>query len=67
MASSAFLRHGVGHAKALRQDLERWLEVRDLENLDRIRGSMSQRNVADPAVFARTNYIRVLQGYRSGA
>lgn len=64
MATSAFLRHGVGHAKVLRRDLERWLELRGLENLDRIRGSMSQRNVADPAVFARANYIRVLQDYR---
>ena len=28
-----------------------------------IRGRMSQKNVADPTLFERANYIRMLQGY----
>ena len=64
MTSSALLRHGVGYMKALLDGLKNWLEVRDLETLDGIRGRMSQRNITNPTLFERANYIRVLQNYR---
>ena len=63
MTTSALLRHGVGHMKVLLDGLESWLAARDLSSLDRIRGPMSQRNIADQTAFARANYIKVLQGY----
>ena len=50
--------------KALLDGLKSWLEARDLETLDSVRGRMSQRNIMDPTLFERANYIRVLQGYR---
>jgi len=64
MTTSALLRHGVGQMKTLVDGLESWLAARDLDRVDRIRGRMSQRNIADPTAFERANYIRVLQGYR---
>ncbi len=64
MTSSALLRHGVNYMKALLDGLKSWLEARDLETLDDVRGRMSQRNLTDPTLFERANYIRVLQGYR---
>jgi dihydroorotate dehydrogenase (fumarate) len=64
MTSSALLRHGVNYMKALLDGLKSWLEARDLETLDSVRGRMSQRNIMDPTVFERANYIRVLQSYR---
>jgi dihydroorotate dehydrogenase (fumarate) len=63
MTTSAILRHGVSYMKVLLDGLAGWLAVRDLDTLDRVRGRLSQRNIADPAAFARANYIRVLQGY----
>ncbi len=63
MTTSALLRHGPGHMKTLRDGLKNWLEARNLTTLDRVRGSMSQRSIADKTAFARANYIRVLQGY----
>ena len=63
MTTSALLKHGVGHMKVLLDGLKSWLAARDLENLDRVRGRLSQRNVSDPSAFARANYIRILQGY----
>lgn len=63
MTTSALLRHGPGHLKLMLEGLTRWLDARDLPTLARIRGSMSQRNVADKTAFARANYIKVLQGY----
>lgn len=63
MTTSALLKRGAAHMKVLVDGLAEWLAARDLATLDRIRGSMSQRNVADKTAFARANYIRVLQGY----
>lgn len=63
MTTSALLRHGVGYMEMLVDGLKSWLTARDIETLDRIRGRLSQCNVADAAAFARANYIRVLQGY----
>lgn len=63
MTTSALLKHGVAHMKVLVEGLTTWLASRDLTSLGRIRGSMSQRNIADKTAFARANYIKVLQGY----
>ena len=63
MTSSALLRHGAGHMKVLLDGLKGWLAARELETLDRLRGRLSQRNIADPTAFERANYIQVLQGY----
>jgi dihydroorotate dehydrogenase (fumarate) len=64
MATSALLRHGVGHLGVLLEGLKTWLAARGLDGVDRIRGKMSQRTMADPKAVERANYIRILQGYR---
>ncbi len=63
MTTSALLRHGTGYMKVLIDGLKSWLAARDLTTLDKVRGRMSQRNLADKTAFARANYIRVLQGF----
>jgi dihydroorotate dehydrogenase (fumarate) len=50
--------------KVLREGLESWLAMREIETLDSLRGRMSQRNVMDPTAFERANYIKILQGLR---
>jgi dihydroorotate dehydrogenase (fumarate) len=60
--ASALLRHGPEHMKALLEGVELWLASRDLDSLERVRGVMSQRKVADPNALVRGNYIKVLQG-----
>jgi dihydroorotate dehydrogenase (fumarate) len=64
MTTSALLRHGVEYMKVLREGLESWLAMREIETLDSLRGRMSQRNVMDPTAFERANYIKILQGLR---
>lgn len=66
MSTSALLRHGVGHMRVLRDGLVQWLQARGLDNLHRVRGSLSQSRVADPTAFERANYVRILQGYPGG-
>jgi dihydroorotate dehydrogenase (fumarate) len=63
MTTSALLRHGPGHARQLVDGLHDWLDRRGAHAVSVVRGSMSQRQVADPAAFERANYIRVLESW----
>jgi dihydroorotate dehydrogenase (fumarate) len=63
MMTSALLENGVPHLDTVRADLLRWMEEHEYASIAQMCGSMSQRNVPDPAVFERANYMRVLSSY----
>jgi dihydroorotate dehydrogenase (fumarate) len=65
MTTSALLRNGAGHMKTLVNQVQDWMERRGYESVAQMKGSMSQRKVADPDAFERSNYIKVLQSYKS--
>ncbi len=65
MTTSALLRHGAGYASTLVNDLTQWMDRRDYESVQQMKGSMSQQKVADPSAFERANYIKVLESYKS--
>jgi dihydroorotate dehydrogenase (fumarate) len=67
MTTSALLEHGPQHLAALRDGLRQWLQQRGYASVQQMKGSMSQRNVADPAAFERANYIKVLESFRAPA
>ncbi len=63
MSTSAVLRHGPAHLGLLRDGLRGWMERRGYASVEQLKGSMSQRNVADPESFERANYLRVLDAW----
>ncbi len=63
MMTSALLRHGVQHLKTVRGGILAWMEAHEYTSIRQMQGSMSQRSVAEPAAFARANYMRVLRSY----
>lgn len=63
MLASAILRSGPEVISTILNDLKVWMEEHDYESIEQMRGSMSQKNVADPAAFERVNYIKVLNSY----
>lgn len=63
MMTSALLQNGVAHVETVRSDITRWMEEHEYESIQQMCGSMSQRNVPDPAAFERANYVRVLSSY----
>jgi dihydroorotate dehydrogenase (fumarate) len=65
MTTSALLEHGPGHLRTLVDGLAAWLDSRDMHDLDRMRGMLSQRNIARPEDYQRANYIKILQGYET--
>jgi len=63
MTTSALLRRGIEWGSVLINDLRTWLEDNDYESIEQMQGSMSQKNIGDPASFERANYMKVLRSY----
>ncbi|MCB0154346.1 MAG: dihydroorotate dehydrogenase-like protein [Anaerolineae bacterium] len=63
MMTSELLRNGIGRINEILGDLVRWMEEHEYESIVQMQGSMSQQNVAEPAVFERANYMKVLQSW----
>ena len=64
MMASGLLCNGPDRIGAIVEDLKRWMEEHEYESIQQMRGSMSQRNVAEPAAFERANYMKVLGSWR---
>jgi dihydroorotate dehydrogenase (fumarate) len=63
MMTSALLQNGVEHLDTVRAGLIQWMEEHEYESINQMCGSMSQKNVPDPATYERANYVRVLSSY----
>jgi dihydroorotate dehydrogenase (fumarate) len=65
MIASALLRHGPDHLADLSEGIERWLEEHEYRSVEQAKGSLSQRNVANPIAFARANYAQAVTSFVS--
>lgn len=65
MTTSAVLKKGPGVVSDLLLGLRTWLEEKEYVSVEQMKGSMSQRNCADPAAFERANYVKTIQSYSS--
>ena len=61
---SALLKFGIGHIADVTTNLKAWMEEKEYESIEQMRGSMSYMNVDDPAKFERANYMKVLNSYK---
>jgi dihydroorotate dehydrogenase (fumarate) len=64
MMASELLENGVGRIGEILREMARWMEAKEYESVTQMRGSMSQRHVAEPAAFERANYMKVLHSFR---
>lgn len=64
MLASSLLKFGPRHLEILLRNLERWLADHEYVSVAQLKGSMSQKAVADPSSFERANYMKVLQAFR---
>ena len=65
MMTSAILQEGVGHVKVVLDGVERWMQEHEYTSVAQMCGSMSQKNVAEPAAFERANYMKMLHSWQS--
>ncbi|MDR3456823.1 MAG: dihydroorotate dehydrogenase-like protein [Verrucomicrobiae bacterium] len=63
MLCSAVIRHGFPQIALIESDLVQWLEEHDYESVKQIKGSLSQKNCAEPTAFERAQYMKALSTY----
>jgi len=63
--ASALLLHGPEHLRVVEAELARWLEEREYDSVEQMKGSLSQDAVPNPDAFERTNYRRTLRSWSS--
>ena len=64
MICSELLRNGIVRIKEILVGLEKWMEDNEYDSIDMMKGSLSQKSVADPAAFERANYMKALNNYK---
>lgn len=57
---SLLLREGIGKISDLLHGMTLWMEEHEYESVAQMKGSLSQRAVADPMAFERANYMKTL-------
>ncbi len=64
MMASALLKHGPEHLGQVLSGLQHWMLEHEYVSISQMKGSMSQKSVADPSAFERANYMKVLQSFK---
>jgi len=64
MLCSSLLHNGTQHLKEVLTGVDRWMQEHEYVSVQQMRGSMSQKSVADPTAFERANYMKALNRYR---
>jgi len=62
---SALLENGPQYLATVRQEMERWMEEKEYESLEQMRGSMSLASCPDSSAYERANYMLILQSWGS--
>lgn len=63
MFCSVLLRNGIGHLADIERDFRLWMEEKQYDSVETLRGSMSQVACDNPAAFERAQYIQSVTGY----
>ena len=65
MMCSALLKNGTEHLTHVLDDMKAWLEKNGYISIYQLKGSMSQKSVAEPAAYERALYLKELQSFKS--
>ena len=60
MLCSVLIRHGIQQIGVIERDLVAWMEEHEYESVEQLKGSLSQKNCAEPAAFERAQYMKTL-------
>lgn len=65
MMASELLLNGIGRITQILDGMKRWMEEKEYDSIEMMKGSMSQKKIAQPAAFERANYMKTLQSYKT--
>lgn len=63
MLASELLENGTGRMTEILSGMSAWMEEHSYLSIQQMRGSLSQKSVANPAAFERANYMKVLNSF----
>jgi dihydroorotate dehydrogenase (fumarate) len=63
MMTSALLRNGPAHVRAVEAELAAWMVEHEYESVTQMRGSASAASIEDPSAFERANYMAALHSW----
>jgi dihydroorotate dehydrogenase (fumarate) len=63
MLCSALIRHGVRQVGVIERDLVAWMEEHEYQSVTQLKGSLSQKNCADPSAFERAQYMKAISQF----
>ncbi len=63
MMASVLLQRGPGYLKQMLQELRSWLQEKEYESVEQLKGSMSRIRCSDPSELERSNYMKALISY----
>lgn len=65
MVCSELLVNGIGRIEEMLDGMKKWMEEKEYDSVEMMKGSMSQKSVREPAAFERANYTKVLHSYKT--
>lgn len=63
MLASVLYKQGIGQVGRILMAMTEWMEEKEYESVEQLKGSMSQEKCPDPTAFARGNYIKTLASF----
>jgi dihydroorotate dehydrogenase (fumarate) len=63
MMASELIAHGAGRVTTILQEMQTWMGEYEYESISQMRGSMSQKAIAEPAAFERAQYMKALTSF----
>jgi dihydroorotate dehydrogenase (fumarate) len=67
MVASVLYKKGIDQVKAILDGVTAWMEEKEYQSVEQLRGSMSRENCPDPAAFQRGNYMKALTSFTGKA
>ena len=65
MMTSVLLMHGAARLREMLDEVQVWLEEKEYDSVEQMKGSMSRANCPDPSALERGNYMKALASYTS--
>ena len=60
---SAIIRHGNKQIGVIESEMKTWMEQREYESVQQLKGSLSQKNCEDPSAYERAQYMRAISTF----
>jgi dihydroorotate dehydrogenase (fumarate) len=67
MMCSSLLTHGPKQITEVLQAIDQWMINHEYVSIAQMKGSMSQKSVADPSAFERANYMKALNQFKQNS